>query len=119
MHQDLAPSPEGKNVSMGAFVRDVFLEQVVPCWQACIWPCRPALCRLCPEHAMTRLDCFPAATNSLMSAQPAAPHLLPLLNVKGVLDTLGVQHRLRRQRSRPRCLSRADVALPAACGRLR
>ncbi len=69
---------------------------------------------------MTRLDCFPAATNSLMSAQPAAPDLLPLLNVeKGVMDTLGVQHRLRRQRSRPRCLSRADVALPAACGRLR
>ena len=28
--QDIAPSPEGKNVTMGAYVRDVFLEQVLP-----------------------------------------------------------------------------------------
>lgn len=28
--QEIAPSPEGKNVTMGAFVRDVFLEQVAP-----------------------------------------------------------------------------------------
>ena len=28
--QEIAPSPEGKNVAMGAFVRDVFLEQVAP-----------------------------------------------------------------------------------------
>ncbi len=63
VHQDLAPSPEGKNVSMGAFVRDVFLEQVAPCWQACIRPCPLALCRLCPEHSLTRLDCFAAATS--------------------------------------------------------
>ena len=28
--QDIAPSPEGKNVTTGAYVRDVFLEQVLP-----------------------------------------------------------------------------------------
>lgn len=48
VHQDIAPSPEGKNVSMGAFVRDVFLEQVTPCRQACECCCPPAFsCQLC------------------------------------------------------------------------
>ena len=51
VHQDIAPSPEGKNVSMGAFVRDVFLEQVTPCRQAYACRCPPATCcTLCILH---------------------------------------------------------------------
>ena len=55
VRQDLAPSPEGKNVSMGAFVRDVFLEQVAPCWRIWFPPCPQAPCRMRPVLPLARL----------------------------------------------------------------
>ena len=46
--QEFTPSPEGtgKAVSMGAYVRDVFLEQVRPAAAAMLHACQIAACAL-------------------------------------------------------------------------